>query len=359
MDKSSSVVLMYILIHLGIIFFTYPEDIIATTGSNHWIVILTGIILQLVVIFFYMKGLSFFPGKDIIQIYLSTGKVASLLFFLPIFLYLLMTSIITLRSFTELIAIVFLSNTPIWAILFILLFVSTYLGSKGVGTIFRTGNLLGILFLPLILIICFIAFQHIDWYYAVPLFERDFSFLTKPTYYRSLFAFSGGFLFLGFVQPFVTYQRKKILLASLALIPFYILSVYLPILTFGEATAVTLHYPFVVVIDTINISWFVFDRVTMFFLFTLSTFIMLFISLTLWNTNRMISTCLPFFKPNYLMLVLSVIIFISCMMIPDLKKVEQLLLWNTPLRIYILVTVPLSIYFLGLRAKRKVSHAHN
>lgn len=359
MDKSLSVMLMYILTHLGLIFFLYPEDIIGSTESAHWIPILIGIIVHFVVILIYMKGLSFFPKWDIIHIYKSAGKGVALIFLLPITLYLIVIAILAVRAYSEIIIIIFLSSTPLWSIMILLLVVSTYLASKGIEAIFRTGVLLGIIFLPLIFIISFTSFQNINWYYAFPLFEQNFSFLTKTSYLKSFFAFAGGFLFLGFVQPFVTYQRKKILLAATLLIPFFIFSVYIPILTFGEATALTLHFPFVVVVETINISWFMFDRVTMFFLLTLITFSMLFISLTLWETNRIISSCIPLFKPLYLMLTVSITIFVVCLMIPDWKSVDNLFIWNTPLRLFILITVPLSIYYLGLRFKRKVRHELN
>ncbi|MCY9660664.1 GerAB/ArcD/ProY family transporter [Paenibacillus chondroitinus] len=359
MDKSFSVMLMYVLTHLGLIFFIYPEDIIGSTDSAQWIPITIGIIVHFFVISIYMKGLSFFPKWDIIRIYLSAGKTVALIFLLPVTLYFFIIAILAVRAYSEIICIIFLSNTPLWSIMILLLFVSTYLASKGIEAIFRTGVLLGIIFLPLIFMISFTSFQNINWYYAFPLFDKDFSFLMKPSYLKSFFAFAGGFLFIGFVQPIVAYQRKKILLAAAILIPFFIFSVYIPILTFGEATAVTLHFPFVVVVETINISWFMFDRVTMFFLLTLITFSMLFISLTLWQANRIVSKCMPIIKPVYLLLAISVAIFVSCLMIPDWNSVGNLFLWNTPLRFFVLVTVPLSIYFLGLRFKRKVGHELN
>ncbi|WP_240159763.1 GerAB/ArcD/ProY family transporter [Paenibacillus aceris] len=238
MDKSISVMLIYILTHLGLIFFMYPEDIIASTNTAHWVAILIGIIVHFAVISIYMKGLSFFPRWDIIRIYLNAGKGVAIIFLLPITLYLMMVNILTVRAYSEIITIIFLSNTPLWSIMILLLLVSTYIASKGIETILRTGVLLGILFLPVVLIISFTSFQTIDWNYVFPLLDLDFSFLKKPSYFQSFFAFTGGFLFLGFVQPYLMYQRKKIVLAAVALIPFFIFSVYLPILKFGEATAV-------------------------------------------------------------------------------------------------------------------------
>ncbi len=112
------------------------------------------------------------------------------------------------RAYSEIITIVFLTNTRLWAIMALLLIISTYLATKGVETIFRTGILLSILFLLPVLFIFFTTFQNVDWRYIIP-FTPRFDFMTKPSYLKSYFAFSGGFLYLGFVQPYLSYSRKK------------------------------------------------------------------------------------------------------------------------------------------------------
>jgi len=358
MDKSHYVMLMYLIMHLGLIFFMYPENIIASTDAVHWIAIVSGLAVQFIFIAIYMKGLNFFPGKDIIAIYGSAGLGVSLVFLVPIVLYFLMINIITVRAYSEIISIVFLANTPLWAIMILLMLVSTYIAAKGVETIFRTGLLLGLLFLPMILLIFLASFQNVDWNYVFPLYENDFTFWTRPTFYQSFFAFAGSFLFLGFVRTHFPYKDNKVYLTVLSLVPFFIFSVYVPVLTFGQNTASTLHFPYVVVIDTLQINWLIFDRITMFFLFTLITFIMLFTSLILWMTSRIVSCCKPSIKQMYYTQGLAVVIYILCLLVPDWKKVETLFTWNAPLRFYCLIAIPLSVYYLGLRSRRKMRHEH-
>ncbi|MED1820717.1 GerAB/ArcD/ProY family transporter [Bacillus subtilis] len=351
-DKSLHVMLMYILSHLGLIFFMYPGNIIASTERGHWLPILIGVIIHFVFISIYMKGLSFFPNKDILNIYTGIGKSTAVLFIAPVFLYFIMILLITVRAYSEIITIVFLSNTPLWAIMLLLLSISTFIAANGIEVIFRTGLLLSILYFPIVIFIFFTSFQNVDWRYAIP-FDADFRFITKPAYLESFFAFSGGFLFLGFVQPYFSYDRKYVLWAAAALIPFFIFSVYIPVLTFGQATASTTLLPYVVVVDTININWLMFDRVTMFYLLSLISFIMLFISLVTWKAIRILSFYIPSIKPVKLMIVLSGAVFLSGCLISDWKDVEKLFWWNTLLRFYILIAVPLSIYFFGFRLKRK------
>lgn len=175
----------------------------------------------------------------------------------------------------------------------------------------------------------------------------------KENILGKLFAFSGGFLFLGFVQPYFSYDRKYVLWAAAFLIPFFLFSVYIPVLTFGQATSATTFLPYVVAVDAININWLMFDRVTMFFLLSLISFIMLYLALVSWKTIRILSHYFPSIKPVKLLLALSAAVYFSCFLIPDWKDVEKLFWWNTFLRFYILIAIPFSIFFFGRRMKRK------
>ena len=347
-DKSLQVVMIYILTHLGLIFFMYPSNIIDSTEEGHWIPIFISVIFHLIIVLLYLKGLSLFPGKNIMTIYSLGGKGFLLFFLLPVFLYFIMATIITVRAYSEIITIIFLANTPLWAILALFLALPCYLAVKGLKAILRTGLVISFLFLPLVFFILVTSFQNADFYYVFPLWNNDFSFIKELSYLKSFFAIGGGFLFLGFIQPTISFQSKKILIAIAVIIPCFVLSVYIPILTFGQATASTFLFPFVLALDAINISWLMFDRVTLFFLLSLITFIMLYISLVLWKAASIVTHSFSFLKPTYILLILSILIYIICLFIPNWSDVETLFKWNTFLRFYVLITVPLSIYLLGL-----------
>ncbi|MEF3303172.1 GerAB/ArcD/ProY family transporter [Paenibacillus sp. GYB003] len=358
MGKSLHVATLYVLSHLGLIFFLYPGSIIASVTEGFWAPILFGFVVHVALLSIYMKGLSHFPKKDLIRIYSDVGKRVSAVFLLPVAFYLLIVGILTVRAYSEIITIVFLSDTPLWAIMALLLAISTYIAAKGIETICRTGILLAVLFLPIVLFVFFASFQNADWRYAVPLFDIDFSFLRDRSYWKSFFAFAGGFLFLGFVQPFFSYDRSKVLIAAAALLPFFLFSVYIPALTFGRSTASTFLFPYVVALDAIQISWLLFDRLTMFFLLSLVTFLILFLALVMWKTVRIANRYIPSSKPAMLVLPLAALIFIVCLTIPSWNDVERLFWWNTLLRLYIMIAVPASVYYFGVRSKRKVNHAN-
>ncbi|QHW33604.1 GerAB/ArcD/ProY family transporter [Paenibacillus rhizovicinus] len=355
MDRSWQVALTYFISNLGLIFFLYPGDIIACTEDGHWIPILLGFIVQIIVLHLYTTGLGYIGKKDIISLCLGIGKGMPFLILLPMAVYLLMVCIIAVRTLSEIMTIVFLSSTPLWAIMLLFLAISTYIAFQGITSILRTSVLLSFINVPVILFFFSASFQNVDWRYVFPLIS-DASFLTAPSFLTSFFVCAGGFLFLGFVQPYVAYRKKFIMIAALALLPFLVFSVYIPLMTFGKATASTFYFPFIISLDTISITWVMFDRITIFLLLSLTSFLMILMSISIWSTMRVVNQSFPFVKPLYLLLAIPLFVFIVCLAIPNWKDIEKIFWWSTYLRFYILLTVPLSTYFLGMRMKRRSSY---
>lgn len=294
-DKTIQVVFVYWLINIGLLFFVYPEKIISSTDSGHWIPISIEIIIHLSALGLFLKGLSFYPDTDIITLYMSMGRKVSLIFSLPLTIYLTDALVLTSRAYAEIITIVFLANTPIWSITALLLSIPTYLAFKGIHTIFRTGMLIAIVFLPVSLLMIFVSFQNAKIFQMFPM-NNSFNFIRTTSFYTSFFVIGVGFLFLGFVQPYIKFKGNKLFFSSLFLIPIFFLSVYLPILSLGQETSKRLLFPFIFQLDSIEISWFIFDRVTMFFMLFLFTYILLFIALLLWSIARIGNQYLPKIK---------------------------------------------------------------
>jgi spore germination protein BB len=350
MDRSWLVALTYFITNLGLIFFLYPGDIIACTEDGHWIPILLGFTVQIIVLAIYMKGLGYLGNKDIISLYLGIGKGMPFLILLPIAVYLLMVCIVAVRTLAEIMTIVFLSSTPLWAIMLLFLVISTYISFKGITSILRTSVLLGFINAPIILFFFSASFQNVDWRYVFPLIGNA-SFLTAPSFLTSFFVCAGGFLFLGFIQPYVAFRRGYVMIAALALLPFFVFSVYIPLLTFGKATASTFYFPFIISLDTISITWVMFDRITIFLFLSLTSFLMILLSISMWSTMRVVNQSIPVMKPLYLLLAIPLFVLIVCLAVPSWKDIEKIFWWSTYLRFYILLTVPLSTYFFGMRFK--------
>lgn len=356
MDKSLQVMVMYLLTHIGLIFFMYPTDIIGSLTVGHWSAILLGFACHVTIIGVYMKGLSYVAPKGLIDIFLTMGKVMAVILLFPVAVYFLMVLILTVRAYSEIITIIFLPIMPLWTIMALLLIVATLITVLGIEALFRTGVLVGVLFLPLLLLVIFLSFQNVDWRYAFPMLDQQaasFSYVVSRPYLLSMFAFTGGFLFLGFIPPYIPYKRHKIMWASPLLLPLFLISTYIPLLTFGQSTASKFHFPFITAIDTVNVTWLMFDRITVFFMISLICFVLLFLSLVLWKVTQLIRRGFPIIQPLTAKLFLALVIFIVCLQIPDWNTVEQLFWWNTYLRLYVMTVIPVATLVLGLRHDRK------
>ena len=104
------------------------------------------------------------------------------------------------------------------------------------------------------------------WIGIAPIIDpgQSFHFLAKPDFLVSLFVYAGGFFSWGCYRHLYR-SAPKMMLGCLLLFPMFLLSVYLPLLTFGHATAELYEFPMLMTIDTVNITWLLFDRITIFF----------------------------------------------------------------------------------------------
>lgn len=355
MNKSLNIVLTFILTHLGLIYFLYPGNIIASTSEAHWIPIAIGLVVHLTLMIIFFKGLSFFPQKNLIDILRLAGKRVAFIILSTVIISIICAIIVALVSGTEVVTIVLLSNTPQWTVALLLLSLSSYLSFFSYEAIFRTGFLVALLFLPLILIITFVSFQNADWYYLFPLVNKDFTFFSKNTYLSSFYPVFGGFLYLGFIQSHIYYDKRKIIYATLIIAPFFFIAVYGPLLTFGQATASRYLYPFIATTDTVNLNWLVFDRVTIFFLACLFVFLMLFISIGIRMIIQVTSHYLPRFPTLYTIFIINVVIHLSCTFFRDWNNVIHFYNWASYLGLLVVVTVTTFIYFIGIN-NRRYSH---
>ncbi|WP_337101200.1 GerAB/ArcD/ProY family transporter [Paenibacillus sp. YIM B09110] len=356
MAKTTQVTSLFLIGHMGLIFFFYPSQIIEGAESSHWILIMAGFLFYFAIIGVYMKGISYFENLNVIQILQQLGKLLATILLLPLAVYLVSVSIVTFRAYADVIRLIFLTSTPIWAILLLLVAISSYIAFLGVEAIFRTSILLIILGTPLVLFVLASAFQNVDWQYLFPLLDKEvinFSFLFTPAFAKSFLAFGGGFLYLGFIQPYVTYKPSKMLRAYFILLPMFLISVYIPVLTFGRNTAVLFSFPFLETAETIEINWLMFDRTSMFFLICLISFVMLFHAMLLWKTALIIRVAIPV-KQATMLIPLAILVYSLSALIPDWHAVDRLFWMNTILRVYAMLFIPVLMLFLGIRHSKKV-----
>lgn len=346
---------MYVVCHMGLIFFLYPSRLFSAMETGHWIAIGLSYAVHIAVVLLYIQGLRFSKNLTVIDIFRSAGKTVPWIFLLPAFLYLVVAFIVTIRAYSEMLTLIFLSNTPLWAILLLLFLVASLLAWQGIGGIARTAVLLVILFTVPLMFVLYLSFQNVDWYYALPLIDHQqtFSFITDVEFHVSLFVYAGGFFFLGLLPPSIPINIKKMMLGGLLLLPMYLLSVYLPLLTFGQSTAELYEFPMLMTIDTVNVTWLMFDRITIFFLLSLMAFALLYMGVTLWILVTLSGKALPFIRAPYGLIGMTVVLYAVSLSIPDWDFLKQLQIWIIPLRLYIFIVFPVLTFILGWRLKHK------
>lgn len=355
MDKSGlQATMIYLVSHMGLIFFLYPSDLFGGMETGHWIGILLSYVLHMIAIFLYLKGLQMASHQNILDIFRSAGKVIAWTLLLPAFVYMIIAFTITIRAYSEMITLVFLSTTPVWAIMLLLILIAFLMAWQGIASIARTAVLLVILFSLPILFVLYFSFQNADWYYLLPLIEHNqsFAFVTDVNFQVSLFVYAGGFLFLGFLPPTIHISIKKMMLSVLLLLPMLLIAAYLPLLTFGHSTAKLYEFPVLMTIDTVSVTWLMFDRITIFFLLSLMSFAFLYLGLTLWILVTFSARAVPFIRGPYLLIGLTIGLYTISIAIPNWDSLEYVQIWIIPIRLYNFLILPLLTFILGWRIKR-------
>ncbi|WP_435171940.1 GerAB/ArcD/ProY family transporter [Paenibacillus glycanilyticus] len=350
MSKNLQVTATYVVSHLGLIFFLYPIDVIESTNEAHWMPVLFGFLFHLAIIAVYLKALNYFKGQNIVNILMNKNKFFAWVVLLPALFYMSWIIVLAVRAFSEVLSIAILSNTPLWILMLLFLSVPGFMVLHGqIGGLLRLSVLLSFLFVVPVVFVMATSFQNIDWHYLFPLWPAHgaFSFLAHSAFYKSLFAYTGGFLLLGFLPSYAEFKSRAIYAGSLILLPAYLIAVYVPVLTLGEETTRQLQFPYLFIVDTIEINWLMFDRINVFLLLSLVAFGMFFISLTFWQILCVIRLGMKDISPNYLVPGLIVVVFLVCLCIPDWKTTDKLFQWNTSLRLYVAIATPILLLITG------------
>ncbi|WP_214626565.1 GerAB/ArcD/ProY family transporter [Paenibacillus agaridevorans] len=346
----------FLVVHMAVFFFAFPDTAIGVDTYAYWMPLSFLLVFEWALLGIYMKGLSFFPGRNLADaLNETTGKWIASLVLLPMMIYMLSDIILMARNIAAMIIIVFLPKTPLWALLCSFIVVPVFCAASGLHTILRSCALFITLFLPILLFSIFSAASNVDFYNALPILDRQPSFLTDRNFYSSTFAIS-PFLYLGMARA----SQLKLFpnprygyLAFFGLLLLLLVSVYWPILIFGKSSAETFHFPFVMALDTVNLEWFLFDRITMFFIISVAVFSSMHSALTLWALSKIAHSLFGKIRREWYIVVLGFLFFAGAYSIPNYDWIEQLTVWQIPWRMYSIVGIPLFILTVGLWRRRR------
>ncbi|WNR42882.1 GerAB/ArcD/ProY family transporter [Paenibacillus roseipurpureus] len=359
MTQRLQIGLVFITMSMGFGFLQYPNLIFKITKTGHFVVVLSYGLLQMFLMIIYKKGLNYFPKQDIIDIYLKMGRWVAFIFLIPYVLNLTALVAMSLRQHAENIGSIFLSRTPDWSILILLLFISTFTAIKGLGTILRSSFFIFFIVNFLVLFVVISSIVNVDFKNALPAYPSSLDFLTKKDFFY-LMGFS-SILFLGFVPPETKLKFGQLFAEWTYVIFFYLAVVYLPLFIFGQETVVTFHFPAKDAVDSVDINWFIFNQQTIFFGMSMVGLTILLNAVLLWIIGQIIRKLFNWQrnKPSYWICAFSLIAFIFAVSVPNLAWIEKLSLWSAGVHAYFIVIIPFTIFIYGVIANRGMTGYEN
>ncbi|SFD54782.1 Spore germination protein [Bacillus sp. OV194] len=345
---------VFIIINLSFGYLVYPNLIYVLTKTAHWEVVMCQCFLQLILIWIYIKGLNYFPENDVIDIYLKMGRWAAIMFLTPFVINLIALVALNIRLHTEVIISIFLPRTPYWSIMTLLFFISVYTAIKGLGTILRSSIFIFLIVIPLVVFNIFSSFINFDLNNVTLGWNSPPKFLLNKNFFY-LLGFS-SFLFLGFMTSDTKLTFRKLFVAWVSVTLFFLSVVYIPLFIFGQETVVMLTHPFLEAMDSIDISWFSFNRQTVFFGVSLVGLVILANAVILWMIGRIMQKMFKcsIVESSYWIIAFSFIAFIFALFVPNITLMEKWFLWSTGAQAYSMIIIPFTIFIYGFLSKRGV-----
>lgn len=354
MTQRIQIGIVFIIMHLSFFYLVYPNLIYELTQTAHWEVVLCHCFLQLTLILIYIKGLNYFPKNDVIDIYLKMGRWAAFIFLTPFVINLITLVALNIRLHTEVIISIFLPRTPYWSIMTMLFFISVYTAIKGLGTILRSSIFIFLFVIPLVVFNIFSSFINFDLHNVTLGWNLPPKFLLNKNFFY-LLGFS-SFIFLGFMNSKTKVTFRHLFVAWVIVTLFFLSVVYIPLFIFGQETVVTLTNPLLEAMDSVDISWFSFNRQTMFFGVSLVGLVILANSVMLWMIGLIMRKILKYrrVKSSYWIIAFSVISFVLALYVPNKTIMEKWFLWSIGAQSYSIIIIPFSIFIYGFILKRGV-----
>jgi hypothetical protein len=341
--------LVLIIMHMGFGYLQFPHLVYKLTNSGHWGVVLIYGLVQLILMMIYKKGLNYFPQKDMIDIYLKMGRWVAFIFLIPYVLNMTALIAMSIRHHAEVIGSMFLIRTPSWAILILLLVISTYTAIKGLGTILRSSVFIFFIVNVMVIFIIVTSIVNFNFKNGLPAWPSSLAFVTDINFFY-LMGFSS--LFLGFVPPETNLKFSQLTGAWTYVICFYLTVVYIPLFIFGQETVVTFLFPTKEAADSVDMNWFVFNQQTMFFGLSLVGFTVILNAVLLWMIGQIIQKLFNWqrIKASYSISAFSLITFIFAISVPSLAWIEKIALWAAGSNAFFIVIIPFTIFIYGFLA---------
>lgn len=147
------------------------------TKQDSWFAVLVGYGITAALVAGYSKLMTAFPGKSIVEIFQTTfGNIVGGGFSLLLIFYFVTLAALNVRDISNFIVGFFLPETPLWAVLLLILAVSTYAVQCGMETIVRISTILVVASFALALFMLIFNFDVVDMsnfkpYFTLPIIQ--------------------------------------------------------------------------------------------------------------------------------------------------------------------------------------------
>lgn len=345
-----------VLIMLNNIILSVPKEIIKSTASGAWLNILVLSILAIIFIVIICKLFKNFPYMDIIDISEFLGgkplKFAVGIAFIVMFIIIMATF---LRSFADILQIIFLNHSPIAFIIAFFLLGVIISNKLGLGTIAKVSSVAVILVIISFIILITALNESYNIYNLFPVFGYG-PFATFLNGLTNIYAFS-GLCILYFLKPFLSSEKQfnKIAITSVIISAVLLfLSILNQLLMFGVMFDSEVSMGMVLSSRILNFGNF-FQRVdglfTFFWIFSqlaylsIATFLILYILKKITNTT----------SQNGMLYPIVMIIFAICILPKNFVEASNTLIpfTNTFKTLVIFIITPIILILANLKFKGK------
>lgn len=234
----------------------FPRRVVEIGGQNGWLIVVLGLIFSVTSLFVINSVAKKYPNDSFVDYVCKiAGKPLGILISIGFIAKIIINVSLELRIFSEILKEIMLFNTPFFIISFSMLFVGTYMASRGYEARGRIAEIL-----------VFVVFIPLAFVFFITIFDVDFSNL-KPFLKEingaemigggiySLFYFSGiEFVFL--IYPYIR-EKKKVQKATISsTIMIGIVMIFISVITiarFGKYDIVHQILPVLEMMDTIDL----------------------------------------------------------------------------------------------------------
>ncbi|ACS99986.1 GerAB/ArcD/ProY family transporter [Paenibacillus sp. JDR-2] len=355
MNKLKTII-MFFLLHLASIFAIFPERMMSSAPRGHWMAVLLLFLAELLALWFYLKALSYFPERSIVEVCrAAVGSWGTRLIILP-FLCFLIIELVLLTYYESIeIKTVLLQKTPISATSALFVAICLYAAWKGLTVMIRASIGWFLLCMPFFIFSMLISIKNFEFRYIFPMWDSGMHFLFHPDFYVGTVIFA-GYLFLGMTT---SHFRIGFGLASAAIGLVFLCalaSVYIPLLIFGQETAVHMEYPMLMASDTVDLEWVVFDWLPNFYVVSSSALGVLKVSVLLWMFVAILTQLfMPKVNSRWILVIICASLYISCQWMPNEDTLNKYLYLNSYFCLYATIVFPVLVYLMALWRRKKVT----